>query len=222
MATRAKAKPSRSAPSDVRSECAVGVCNPQRTQGLTQGGQGQTVLVQLKGPGLFLAAERLLARPDTRQQPRMPMVLLGRAYTLLVVVTGWSLFRSDDLSQAARLVATACGAQAGDSRAYPLTQYLDGPLVVLHPGSGDNFQGRRWPAQSFARLADRLARDHGARVVVTGTRAEGGLAVVHFADHDLATDQVFVAMVYIHSDRPPLLPAATMWPLRSPQKMSFM
>ena len=51
----------------------------------------------------------------------------------------------------------------------------DGPLVALHPGSGDNFQGRRWPAQSFARLADQLVREHGARIVVTGTTAEAPL-----------------------------------------------
>lgn len=51
----------------------------------------------------------------------------------------------------------------------------DGPLVVLHPGSGDNFQGRRWPAQAFARLADRLARNHGARIVITGSRGEGAV-----------------------------------------------
>lgn len=81
--------------------------------------------------GAFLAAERLLARTDTHRAPGLPMVLLARAYTLLVIVTGWSLFRSDDLSQAARLVATAWGAQAGDAGAYPLAQYLDGPLVVL-------------------------------------------------------------------------------------------
>lgn len=50
-----------------------------------------------------------------------------------------------------------------------------GPLVVMHPGSGDNFAGRRWPAASYARLADRLVRDEGARVVVTGGRGEEGL-----------------------------------------------
>ena len=49
------------------------------------------------------------------------------------------------------------------------------PLVVVHPGSGDNFQGRRWPAESFARLADRLAREQGALVVVTGTPSERDL-----------------------------------------------
>jgi ADP-heptose:LPS heptosyltransferase len=51
----------------------------------------------------------------------------------------------------------------------------DGPLVLFHPGSGDNFQGRRWPADSFARLADRLIRDEGALVVVSGAPGEAEL-----------------------------------------------
>ncbi|MBI4880142.1 MAG: glycosyltransferase family 9 protein [Planctomycetes bacterium] len=46
------------------------------------------------------------------------------------------------------------------------------PLVVLHAGSGDNFPGRRWPAESFARLADLLAEARGAFVAFTGTAAE--------------------------------------------------
>ncbi|MCG3136169.1 MAG: hypothetical protein HMLKMBBP_04009 [Planctomycetes bacterium] len=50
------------------------------------------------------------------------------------------------------------------------------PLAVIHPGSGDNFQGRRWPAPSFAALADRLAGECGARIVVTGGGAERALA----------------------------------------------
>lgn len=50
-----------------------------------------------------------------------------------------------------------------------------GPLVVLHPGSGDNFQGRRWPEDSFAALADQLIADEGAFVVVTGSRGERDL-----------------------------------------------
>ena len=49
------------------------------------------------------------------------------------------------------------------------------PLVVLHPGSGDNFPGRRWSPRAFA-AAGRHARDrHGARVVVTGGVGERGL-----------------------------------------------
>lgn len=52
---------------------------------------------------------------------------------------------------------------------------LEGPLVVVHPGSGDNFQGRRWPAASFAALADRLVEEEDALVVVTGTPGEAPL-----------------------------------------------
>ena len=52
---------------------------------------------------------------------------------------------------------------------------ISGPLVVVHPGSGDNFQGRRWPAASFSRLADRLVEEEDAFVVVTGTPAEADL-----------------------------------------------
>jgi ADP-heptose:LPS heptosyltransferase len=50
-----------------------------------------------------------------------------------------------------------------------------GPLVVLHPGSGDNFPGRRWSASGFAAVG-RLARArHGARVAVTGSAGEEAL-----------------------------------------------
>ena len=52
----------------------------------------------------------------------------------------------------------------------------DGPLVVLHPGSGDHFPGRRWPAARYARLAAALAAERGARLVVTGGAAERALA----------------------------------------------
>ena len=41
-----------------RHQCAAGVCDPQRTQGLrAPAPQGNHVLVSLKGPGVFLAAE---------------------------------------------------------------------------------------------------------------------------------------------------------------------
>src|SRR5262249_49785806 len=48
----------------------------------------------------------------------------------------------------------------------------DGPLVVLHPGSGDHFPGRRWAPERFAELGARLAREGGARLVVTGVASE--------------------------------------------------
>jgi ADP-heptose:LPS heptosyltransferase len=50
-----------------------------------------------------------------------------------------------------------------------------GPFVVLHPGSGDNFPGRRWSAAGFAAVGRTAAR-MGRRVVVTGSESEAALA----------------------------------------------
>jgi len=50
-----------------------------------------------------------------------------------------------------------------------------GPLVVLHPGSGDHFPGRRWPPGRFAELARGLQAACGAQVVLTGVRDEAAL-----------------------------------------------
>lgn len=46
-----------------------------------------------------------------------------------------------------------------------------GPLVVVHPGSGEHFPGRRWAVERFAELAGRLSRT-GARLVTTGIDSE--------------------------------------------------
>ena len=50
----------------------------------------------------------------------------------------------------------------------------DGPYVVLHPGSGDNFPGRRWSVAGFAAVG-RTAHAAGRRVFVTGGPAEAEL-----------------------------------------------
>lgn len=47
----------------------------------------------------------------------------------------------------------------------------EGAYVVLHPGSGDNFPGRRWSTAGFAAVG-RAARAAGRRVFVTGGPAE--------------------------------------------------
>jgi len=49
----------------------------------------------------------------------------------------------------------------------------DAPLVVVHAGA--SAPSRRWPAQRFGAAADRLAREHGARVVFTGGAHEAEL-----------------------------------------------
>lgn len=56
----------------------------------------------------------------------------------------------------------------------------DVPLVVLHPGGGDNPSqtnlNKRWPAYRFARLANHLVRYHKVRVIIAGTAEERLLA----------------------------------------------
>jgi len=44
------------------------------------------------------------------------------------------------------------------------------PLVMLHPAA--NWEHKRWPAECFATLADRLHTDCGARVLITGSPQE--------------------------------------------------
>lgn len=56
-----------------------------------------------------------------------------------------------------------------------------GRLIVLHPGSGDHFSGRRWPVERYARLARGLADRNDVRLVVTGLPDERRLvqALLH-------------------------------------------
>jgi heptosyltransferase II len=57
----------------------------------------------------------------------------------------------------------------------------DRPLVVMHPGGGENpmrtDMRKRWPVERFARLGNHLARRHQAMVVVVGAEGERPLAV---------------------------------------------
>ena len=46
------------------------------------------------------------------------------------------------------------------------------PWVVLHPGSGDNFPGRRWPVERFAALGRRIVAAHGGTLFLTGAGTE--------------------------------------------------
>ena len=48
------------------------------------------------------------------------------------------------------------------------------PIIGIHPGA--NRQSRRWPQDRFARVADKLIERFGAKIVITGSRDELGLA----------------------------------------------
>jgi ADP-heptose:LPS heptosyltransferase len=49
-------------------------------------------------------------------------------------------------------------------------------FAVLHPGSSENLKLRRWPADRFAALGDRMSEELGLRVVVSGGEDEIPLA----------------------------------------------
>jgi ADP-heptose:LPS heptosyltransferase len=49
------------------------------------------------------------------------------------------------------------------------------PWIVVHPGSGDNFPGRRWPTDRFAETGARLVREFGGTLLLTGTESEAAL-----------------------------------------------
>ena len=80
-------------------------------------------------------------------------------------------------------VAALLGARAGDvslwagvgAQAAPL--HGDGPLVVIHPGSGGYSPARRWDPASFAAVADALHARYGARIVLVGTADDHADAV---------------------------------------------
>ncbi|MDA8098714.1 MAG: glycosyltransferase family 9 protein [Nitrospiraceae bacterium] len=50
------------------------------------------------------------------------------------------------------------------------------PLVILHAGTSANFRERRWPAASFAELADLLLETQELQIVLTGLADEAGIA----------------------------------------------
>lgn len=52
----------------------------------------------------------------------------------------------------------------------------DAGVVVLHPGSSGNMTLRRWPADRFAELGDRIEEELGCRVVISGGGQETPLA----------------------------------------------
>jgi len=50
----------------------------------------------------------------------------------------------------------------------------EGPLIGLHPGSA--WETKRWPWERYARLAERLSRERGARIVLIGGPEDAELA----------------------------------------------
>lgn len=140
---------------------------------------------------LYLAGARQVLAYDTAGQRRAELADVkvpyddtrhtGETYLALGRAAGLRerVYRPGGLVPAPEAV-TALGRR-------PWLPLADEPLVVVHPGSGDNFPGRRWPTRRFGLVARRLVDEAGAVVAVTGTPDEAGLAreVVEAAERPL-------------------------------------
>ena len=63
---------------------------------------------------------------------------------------------------------------SADDRAWARAHLPDiSPRIAVHAGSGGYSLARRWEAERFAAVADRLADDHGAQIVVVGGKQDG-------------------------------------------------
>ena len=132
----------------------------------------------------FSRSGALLARLGGARQ-RIGFASGGRGRDGLYTVT--VPFRSDahaarsfrDLAEAAGVPAASCrlgGLRPSEEGRIEARDHTAGePYVVLHPGSGDNFTGRRWSVAGFV-ATGRAARAEGRRVFVTGGAAEVELA----------------------------------------------
>jgi alginate O-acetyltransferase complex protein AlgI len=123
--------------------------------------------------GLFLVAER--AGLD-RLLARMPW--LAHVYTLLVVMGGWVLFRSDTLSQALPFYAALLGQAEGDALRHPLAEYVNG-FVAVTLAAGVLFSTPL--ARSLGRLRDSFAIRSRAAASIALTVDTAWLFAVFFA-----------------------------------------
>ncbi|MDX2140799.1 MAG: WecB/TagA/CpsF family glycosyltransferase [Chloroflexota bacterium] len=53
----------------------------------------------------------------------------------------------------------------------------DKPIIAIHAGSGGYSSARRWDAVKFAAVADALAQQHGAQIVLVGGKGDDSAAV---------------------------------------------
>jgi heptosyltransferase-2 len=108
-----------------------------------------------------------------------------RRYWLSVVAT-LGATSDDDRPHFALSDAARAG---GRAIVEPLRGRHGGPVVVIHATVGAYAPSRQWPAERFAAVADQLARECGARIVLVGTAGEAAaIGRVETAMHTPATN----------------------------------
>ncbi len=127
--------------------------------------------------GLFLMAERLL-RPKDRRGGPTPLWLapLGQVYTLLVVMAGWVLFRSDSLAQVGMMFQSLSGAAPLAPAARTL--WLEcSPKLTGTIAAGVLFA---WPVAPWLRGRIEAALDHlaGGRLLAAEVAWRTGIWVI--------------------------------------------
>ena len=121
---------------------------------------------------LFLARARQVIAFDTPGQGRAGLADVAVPYDDTVHTSEMylRLFQAAGLKQRRDV---AGGLEPDPAIVVP--RFSGRPLAILHPGSGDNFPGRRWPTRRFGLVARRLV-DAGAVVAVTGGAGETRMA----------------------------------------------
>lgn len=74
-----------------------------------------------------------------------------------------------------------------DSRAIASTmsELQDGPIVVMHTGSGGYSKARRWSSIRFAEVADQLKSRYMAHIVLVGQRGDDSLKAARLMDFEV-------------------------------------
>src|SRR5579871_4016262 len=62
----------------------------------------------------------------------------------------------------------------GEAKSIPATK---SPRIAIHGGGGERGLARRWDADKFAAVADRLAQDCGAQIILVGSTSDNNEAV---------------------------------------------
>jgi alginate O-acetyltransferase complex protein AlgI len=101
--------------------------------------------------GAFLAAERAFSRFGRRVPWRPPR----HGYTLLVVLTGWVVFRADSLGRAAAMLRTMAGAGRPDDTAWPVQRFATHSVLAALAASALIVVLAAWRPIKFVPIAAR-------------------------------------------------------------------
>lgn len=91
---------------------------------------------------------------------------LDERHYWLAVVAALDAHSTDDRPQ---FTVTEADRAAGARLLAATDAHGAGPIVAIHPTNGSYAPGRHWPPERFAAVADRLAHEWGARIVLVGT-----------------------------------------------------